>query len=402
MRSAIGVLVGFLLLASPALGRGIEAGEWALSDGLPQVRDGRLSLPVPNAISATLTTRELRELSFGFGGGCELSAEVSIDGRAVKSFAVPNDESRREVAVRANPGDHLVRIELTPGGRCERGRAVLESSSMREWVPIGTEIGWTYLSGDRPYQELVADHVDSVTDGNDMMWNEVEPQQGVFDFTAADRAIGFAEENGLEARGHPLVWRHFLPAWLRNHNWTRDEAIEILRNHVQTVVGHFRGRVTEWDVVNEPIGTNGGLRQNFFMEEIGRDYIGLAFLFAHEADPAAKLYMNDYLVEEENRKSDSFLAVARELVRLEIPFDGVGFQFHVGTDGWVDTPDAAANFERFSELGLEIQISEMDVPDRTANPGTPTTAASARRTRSRRRPGPAAASRPAPGSRPGG
>jgi endo-1,4-beta-xylanase len=368
--SAIVVAAGFLLLASHASARGIDAREWVPLDGAVSARQDRLSIPVPNTITATVTTRELREVSLRFGRGCELAAEVSVDGGLPKSVSVPARESRREVPLRAPPGEHLIEVGLTPGPGCVRGRALLEASSIREWIPIGTEVGWANIKDDRPYRDLIAQEVDSVTDGNDLMWATVEPQHGVFDFSAANRVVGFARDEGLEVRGHPLVWRHQLPKWLKQGNWSREEAIEILRNHIHTVVGRYADVVDEWDVVNEPIGVSGGLRRNFFMDEIGREYIGLAFLFAREADPDAKLYMNEYLTEVENRKSNTYLAVARELLRLGVPIDGVGFQFHVGTDGWVESEEAGPNLSRFAELGLEIQISEMDVPDRTANPGT--------------------------------
>jgi endo-1,4-beta-xylanase len=166
----------------------------------------------------------------------------------------------------------------------------------------------------------------------------------------------------MKIRGHTLVWHNQLPGWLTGGNFTRDEVTQILRDHILTLAGRYRGRVWAWDVVNEAISDSmGSLRTgSFWYQAIGPDYIKLAFQFAREADPAAKLYYNDYSIEGLNAKSDAVYALVQDLKNQGVPIDGVGWQMHqVG--GFRIQPAHQTNATRLADLGLEISLTEMDV-----------------------------------------
>ena len=134
-----------------------------------------------------------------------------------------------------------------------------------------------------------------------------------------------------------------LPAWLTEGTWTRDELIAIIREHITTVVGHYRGRVAAWDVVNEGVGDDGSLRDTIWLRGIGPEYIDMAFRWAHEADPDALLFYNDYAGEGLGTKSDAIYALVQGLLERGVPINGVGLQMHVSLRWSPQPQDVAAN-----------------------------------------------------------
>jgi endo-1,4-beta-xylanase len=166
----------------------------------------------------------------------------------------------------------------------------------------------------------------------------------------------------MKIRGHTLVWHNQLPSWLTGGNFTRDELISILRDHILTFVGRYRGRVWAWDVVNEAVDDSiGALRTNsFWFQRIGPDYIRLAFEYAREADPDARLYYNDYSIEGLNGKSNGVYSLVSQLKSQGVPIDGVGWQMHQ-INGFRTEPAHKTNARRLADLGLELSITEMDI-----------------------------------------
>ena len=140
-----------------------------------------------------------------------------------------------------------------------------------------------------------------------MKWESVEAQRGVLDFSAADRLVAHARAHRQIVRGHTLVWHSQLPAWLTSGTFTDDELEAILHKHITDEVSHFRGRVYAWDVVNEAFNEDGTLRDTIWLRQLGPGYIAKAFRWAHQADPHAKLYYNDYNLEAIGPKSDAAL-----------------------------------------------------------------------------------------------
>src|SRR5690606_13470624 len=126
-----------------------------------------------------------------------------------------------------------------------------------------------------------------------------------FNFTRADEIVDFAEDNEMSIHGHTLVWHSCTPAWIEKGDFPREEAIAYLRDYIFTVVGRYQGRINVWDVVNEGLADSGAIRETPWHRLIGDDYIEMAFQFAHEADPNARLFYNDYGIEGIGPKSDA-------------------------------------------------------------------------------------------------
>jgi endo-1,4-beta-xylanase len=175
---------------------------------------------------------------------------------------------------------------------------------------------------DPGYAEAAGRLFASVTPENELKWLSTEPEPGAFSFVAGDRVVDFAGEHGQRVRGHALVWHLQLPPWVTG---TREE----LRRHIEGVAGHYRGRVAQWDVVNEALGDAGGLRDTPFLHTIGEGYIAQAFLIARRADPEARLAYNDYGAESpDTPKGRALHQLVRALVGQGVPIDVVGFQTH--------------------------------------------------------------------------
>lgn len=225
---------------------------------------------------------------------------------------------------------------------------------------IGAAVALSSLS-DPAYVDLLGQQFGVTTPTNHLKWEAVHPEPNRYDFTGGDATLAVAEANGLAMRGHTLAWYSQNPAWLTATTWTRPEAETLLRDHIHTVVGRYAGRIDEWDVVNEAFLGDGSLRPNVWLDSIGPDYLALAFRYAHEADPAARLYLNDFGAEGPNAKSDAILATAVALRDAGVPIHGVGFQFHVGyqSSDFVRS-QWTTNLRRFSDAGFDVAVTELD------------------------------------------
>jgi endo-1,4-beta-xylanase len=225
---------------------------------------------------------------------------------------------------------------------------------------IGTAVNTDLLGSDPTYTAILDREFNSVTPENAMKWESVEAQRGVLDFSAADRLVAHARAHDQVVRGHTLVWHSQLPAWLTSGTFTNDELEAILHKHITDEVSHFRGRIYAWDVVNEAFNEDGTLRDTIWLRQLGPGYIAKAFRWAHQADPHAKLYYNDYNLESIGPKSDAALALVQSLRRQGVPIDGVGFQGHLGIQ--YPYPDTLAeNLKRFAAAGFDVAITEADV-----------------------------------------
>ncbi len=202
-----------------------------------------------------------------------------------------------------------------------------------------------------------------------MKWETVQPERGRFDFGPADEIVDWARERDKRVRGHALVWHVQNPKWLEDAEMTRDTAIALLREHITTVMRHYRGRVQEWDVVNEAVEDDrGALRDTVWLRLIGPEYIELAFRFAREADPDAKLVYNDYGAEGSGIKADGVLRLLQRLLQRGVPVDAVGLQGHVPTDR---IPGFERTMARFAALGIDVLFTEVDVRVAVGGDGRP-------------------------------
>lgn len=242
-----------------------------------------------------------------------------------------------------------------------RNTVSLRSLAESRGITIGAAVATNALRDDASYRELLAREFNALSSENAMKFEPLSPRRNVYDFTDADRLINFAKDHNMQVHAHVLVWHSQLPKWLTEGKFSRDELIEILKNHIQTVVGHFRGKVAAWDVVNEALTDEGTLRNTIWSQGIGPEYIAMAFRWAHEADPNVSLYYNDYNGEGLGTKSDAIYNLVKTLKVKGVPIQGVGMQMHTGV-GWAPPPrDVIDNINRLGQLGLDVHISEMDV-----------------------------------------
>lgn len=207
------------------------------------------------------------------------------------------------------------------------------------------------------------------TPENEMKWGNLQPQPGQFSFGQADQVVDFALQNGMKVKGHTLVWHMQLPAWVENLN-SEDAVRSAMLTHIEEVMTHYKGKVVAWDVVNEssdiddkPTGSgNPRFRDTVFYRYLGETYIDEAFIKAREVDPDVKLFYNDFGGDGLNEKSDQIYQIVKGLVDRGVPIDGVGMQGHMGRPNPVPPlADIKANFQRIADLGLEIQVSELDI-----------------------------------------
>lgn len=214
------------------------------------------------------------------------------------------------------------------------------------------------------YAKILARQFSSVTAENAMKPAALHAKQGELTFGEADRLVAFAQEHGLEVIGHVLIWHQAAPDWMftdgSGRPLPRDVALQNMREHIHAVAGHFRGKVRGWDVVNEAISDSGPyLRDTPALRAIGEDYVIKAFEFAHEADPDAELYYNDYNIDMPYKR-DKGLRMVRELLGAGVRLDAVGIQGH-----WLlESPpldEINDGIQAFIDLGVRVEITELDI-----------------------------------------
>ena len=240
------------------------------------------------------------------------------------------------------------------------------ASALARPIGIGTAVGATfYATGatSETYRTVLAREFNVVTAENVMKFSSLRPTRATFNYTAGDALVSFAHAHGMRVRGHTLVWHQQLPSWLTGATWSRDTTIALLEEHVTNVVGHYRGQLAAWDVVNEAYsdGATPTLRQSTWMQGIGREYIERAFRLARAADPDAQLFYNDYNIEGGGAKADSVYNLLADLKARGVPVDGIGMQFHLVAGALPSTTAMQQNFARFAALGLRIHITELDI-----------------------------------------
>jgi len=211
--------------------------------------------------------------------------------------------------------------------------------------------------------QLVKAQFNTISPENVLKWEVVHPKLDTYDFAPADKYIDFGQQNHMFIIGHILVWHNQVPKWVFEDKdgkpVSRDVLLERMQDHIRTVVSRYKGRINGWDVVNEALDEDGTLRQSPWMKIIGKDYIEKAFEFAHNADPDAQLYYNDYSLENEPKRNGA-LELVRELKAKGVPIAGVGLQDHVHMD-WPTPDQINTTITEFGKLGVKVMITELDV-----------------------------------------
>jgi len=236
--------------------------------------------------------------------------------------------------------------------------------AFRNTFLVGAALNSRVFSGaDTADARLVEQQFNSISPENVLKWESVHPRPGAYDFGPADRYVAFGEQHGMFVIGHTLVWHNQTPRWVfedaDGKPVSRDTLIARMRDHILTVVGRYRGRVRGWDVVNEALNDDGSMRRTPWDTIVGDDYVALAFRFAHEADPGAELYYNDYSVENA-AKRQGVVALIRRLQAEGVPVTGVGIQGHYRLD-WPSPEQLDTTIAAFAALGVKVMITELDV-----------------------------------------
>jgi endo-1,4-beta-xylanase len=248
--------------------------------------------------------------------------------------------------------------------------ATLRELGARVNLRIGTAAIPSDLS-DPALSQITAEQFSVLTPGNEMKWQVVEPTQGNFNWTGADNLVNFAEEHHQRVRGHTLVWHNQLPNWLTqgvaNGTITNSQLRDLLQQHITTEVRRYRGRIWQWDVLNEMLTDSNPSQVNpndFWISHLGTGIIADAFRWAHAADPGALLCYNDYNIAGEdgsNAKSNAALALVKSLRAQKVPIDCVGDQGHLDLQFGFNPALMTQDLQSFASLGLKVAITEADV-----------------------------------------
>ena len=239
-------------------------------------------------------------------------------------------------------------------------------ASLREaYAPhfnVGVALGRNEVA-DPVSRALAAREFSSATVENVMKPCVVQPREGVFRWDAADDFVSFAEKSGMKVIGHCLVWHSQTAAWMfegpDGKPASRELMIERMRKHIHAVVGRYKGRVKGWDVVNEAVEGDGSYRKSRWLEQVGGDYIALAFKFAHEADPDAELYYNDYGMASRGKR-EAVVRLVRDLKAKGLRIDGVGMQSHVSLKD-PNLCEYEKSLAAFAAEGVKVCVTELDV-----------------------------------------
>jgi len=267
---------------------------------------------------------------------------------------------------------------LTTGGVPSSSGAANLGDKYASYFPIGAAVdSKSYMT----HAPLLTRHFKSITPENEMKFESLQPTQGMFTYAAADRIVDFAQRSNMKIRGHALVWHSQNPSWLFSNGSggtvSREVLLGRMKDHIDNVAGHFRGKVYAWDVVNEAMMDGGVYRTgneaegqvSRWYEIIGESYIAEAFRYAHAADPDAKLFYNDFY-DYIPAKQQGIYEMLKKLLADGVPVHGVGMQCHLNIEPSTVTTNQAfhqtvANLEKaidlYSSLGLEVQVTELDV-----------------------------------------
>ena len=229
---------------------------------------------------------------------------------------------------------------------------------------IGAAVNSRQFSGeDKRGAALVMAQFNSITPENNLKWQLIHPQPGKYDFDAADRYVEFGEKNGMVIIGHTLVWHNQTPRWVFEDSTgkpvDRETLLKRMHDHILTVVGRYKGKIKGWDVVNEALNEDGSLRETPWLKIIGEEYLVKAYQFAHEADPDAQLYYNDYSLENAPKREGA-IRLIKNLQSAGVHVAAVGTQGHYKMD-WPRPDQVDSTIDAFSKLGVKVNITELDI-----------------------------------------
>lgn len=245
----------------------------------------------------------------------------------------------------------------------------LSQNNVVRKIPIGVAVSINPLLTDEQYKNTVLGQFSMMTPENSLKPQSIHPQKDLYTFNDADNLVEIAENNQMIVHGHSLVMGKANPEWMQKT--PENERQQIMVDHIKTVVGRYKGRIAQWDVVNEPLsedfidysGEQKGLRKHMWSDALGEIYIDIAFMTAREADPSANLYLNDFGLEKDGHRWTAFIELIKRLKARGVPIDGVGFESHVyhSPADDIDPNVLKRHIQELAALGLKSRISEIDV-----------------------------------------
>lgn len=227
--------------------------------------------------------------------------------------------------------------------------------------PVGVAVNIDKLKNLPVYRQIVIQEFSSITAENAMKGQHMQPEKGKFVWDNTDYLVEFCQTYHKQLHGHTLIWHLQQPQWLKNFQGDSAAWEGVMKDHIQTIVRRYKGKVKSWDVVNEAIDDKdtSSLRKSMWTEHLGEDYITRAFQYAHEADPQALLFYNDYGIENNNQKLAAVLKRVDDFKRRGIPIHGVGLQMHINCKHSIEDIEYALG--EISRRGLKVHISELDL-----------------------------------------
>lgn len=241
-------------------------------------------------------------------------------------------------------------------------------SSLKELFATNFMIGAAlheeqFIEKDKKSAAIVKNNFNTISPENALKWESIHPAPDIYIFEKADRYVLFGKENNMFTIGHVLIWHQQVPSWvfedIHGNEIDRETLLQRMREHIYTVVGRYKGSIKGWDVVNEALNEDGTLRETPWMRIIGPNYIARAFEYAHQADPDAELYYNDYNLENE-AKCNGAVRIIQQLHEQGISITAVGIQGHSNLM-WPSLEQLEKSIKILAKLGIQVHISELDV-----------------------------------------
>jgi len=261
--------------------------------------------------------------------------------------------------------------------RCKKKAIITPSSTVTlkstAPFPMGSAVVSSNIQNNYFYQGTLLNEYNSMTADYEMKFDITEPEQGTFNYAPGDYIVGFAAQHHIRMHGHNFIWHQALPAWVVNFQGDSLAWESLFKMHIETEAAHYKGEVASWDVVNEALRDDNGTLRNqdvnpgdgsIWRQHLGPDYVARAFQYAHEADPNALLFYNDYGQEWGGPKLDSMISMINQFIKRGIPISGVGMQMHIDIN--VDTTGITSALKRLAATGLMVHVSELDI---SVNPG---------------------------------
>ncbi|MEO7997476.1 MAG: endo-1,4-beta-xylanase [Gemmatimonadaceae bacterium] len=265
---------------------------------------------------------------------------------------------------------------VTIGTACARGSQQPQSSSnsVQKTASLKTLFAKDFMVGaainsdqfeerDIKGAALIKEQFNTISPENVLKWEKVHPTRGTYDFAPADKYVAFGVNNKMFVIGHTLVWHSQVPRWVFQDDAgkpvSRDTLLGRMRDHIMTVVGRYKGRIKGWDVVNEALNEDGTLRKSQWFNIIGEDYLVKAFQYAHEADPNAELYYNDYSLENPAKRAGA-VKLIKTLQAAGVKIHAIGSQAHMKMD-WPSVGLEDSTITIFAAAGVKVNITELDI-----------------------------------------